>query len=85
MQNVFDEKAKMTDLLNCEKHMASAYNTFLAESETSAVMSCLSGILTDEHSIQNEIFTEMSAKGWYKTEKAEDTKVNAAKQQFAGN
>ena len=85
MQNGFDEKTKMTDLLNCEKHMASAYNTFLSESETSAVISCLSGILNDVHNIQNELFTEMSGKGWYKTEKAEDTKVNAAKQQFAGN
>ena len=85
MQNVFDEKAKMTDLLNCEKHIASAYNTFLSESETSAVISCLSGLMNDEHSIQNELFTEMSAKGWYKTEKADDAKVTAAKQQFAGN
>lgn len=85
MQNVFDEKAKMTDLLNCEKHMASAYNTFLSESETSAVMNCLSGILNDEHSIANELFTEMSSKGWYKTEKAEENKINAAKQQFSAN
>ena len=79
----FDEKAKMTDLLTSEKHMTSAYNTFLCESETGEVISCLSGLLEDEHSIKNELFTEMSSRGYYKTEKAEDTKLNAAKQQFA--
>ena len=83
MQNTtFDDKAKMTDLLTAEKYMTSAYNTFLCESETGEVMSCLSNLLNDEHSIKNELFCEMSSKGWYKTEKAEDTKVNAAKQQF---
>ena len=81
--NNFDDKAIMTDLLTTEKHMTSAYNTFLCESETTEVISCLSGLLNDEHAIKNELFTEMSSKGWYKTEKAEDAKLNAAKQQFA--
>ena len=83
--NNFDDKAIMTDLLTTEKHLTSAYNTFLCESETTEVINCLSGLLNDEHTIKNELFQEMSAKGWYKTEKAEDTKLNAAKQQFATN
>ena len=78
----FDDKAKMTDLLTSEKQMTSAYNTFLCESETGEVMSCLKNLLNDEHSIKNELFCEMYSKGWYKTEKAEDTKICAAKQQF---
>ena len=83
MQNTtFDDKAKMTDLLTAEKYMTSAYNTFLCESETTEVVNCLSNLLNDEHSIKNELFCEMSSKGWYKTEKAEDTKLNAAKKQF---
>lgn len=81
--NMFDEKAKMTDLLTSEKHLTSAYNTFLCESETTEVMNCLSGLLEDTHSIKNELFEELSSKGWYKTEKAEDTKISQAKQQFA--
>ena len=83
MQNCnFDEKTKMQDILASEKHMISAYTTFLCESETTEVMNCLSGILRDEYEMKNEIFEEMSSRGWYKTEKAEDTKVTAAKQQF---
>lgn len=79
----FDDKMMMSDLLNAEKQMTGVYNTFLCESETTEVMNCLSGILNDEHAIKNEIFQEMSSKGWYKTQKAEDTKLNQAKQQFA--
>ena len=81
--NQFDDQAKMTDLLTSEKHMTSAYNTFLCECETTEVMNCLSGILNDEHAIKNELFETMSSKGWYKTEKAEDTKISAAKQKFS--
>ena len=78
----FDDKMMMSDLLNAEKQMTAVYNTFLCESETTEVMNCLSGILNDEHSIKNEIFQEMSSKGWYKTQKAEESKLNQAKQQF---
>ena len=78
----FDDKMMMSDLLNAEKQMTAVYNTFICESETTEVMNCLSGILNDEHSIKNEIFQEMSSKGWYKTQKAEESKLNQAKQQF---
>ncbi|MBO5416555.1 MAG: spore coat protein [Clostridia bacterium] len=82
-QSGFDDKMMMTDLLNAEKQLTGVYNTFLCESATTEVMNCLAGILNDEHAIKNEIFQEMSSKGWYKTEKAEDAKLNQTKQQFA--
>ena len=80
--NSFDDQARMSDLLSAEKHMTSVYNTFLCEAETSSVMNCLSGILNDEHAIKNELFETMSSRGWYKTQKADDSKLSAAKQQF---
>ena len=82
-QSGFDDKMMMTDLLNAEKQLTGVYNTFLCESATTEVMNCLAGILNDEHAIKNELFQEMSSKGWYKTEKAEDAKLNQTKQQFA--
>ena len=86
MQNSgFDEKARMTDLLTSEKHMTAAYNTFLCESETTEVMNCLSGLLADEHAMKNELFENLASKGWYKTEKAEATKISQAKAQFASS
>ena len=81
----FDDRAKMTDFLNCEKHMTGVYNTFLCETETAAVRSCLSGILTDEHSMQESLFGEMKSRGWYTTETAEQSKLNQAKQKFSSS
>lgn len=81
----FDDCAKMTDFLNCEKHMTEVYNTFLCETETMAVRGCLSGILRDEHHMQETIFGEMKSRGWYTTETADQSKVTAAKQKFAAD
>ena len=72
----------MTDLLNSQKHITGMYNTSLCETETEAVKKCLSGILMDEHNIQEEIFDRMQKKGWYKTEKAEEAKIMAAKNKY---
>lgn len=79
----FDDKAKITDLLTSQKQMTDVYNTFLCETETTAVRNCLSGILEEEHRIQEQVFSEMQNRGWYQTEKAEDSKVTQAKQKFA--
>ena len=79
----FDDCAQMTDLLNSEKHMTGMYNTFLCETETASVRSCLSGILNDEHSMQESLFGEMKTRGWYTTETADQSKLNQAKQKFS--
>ena len=79
----FDDCAKMTDLLNCEKHMTGVYNTVLCETETTAVRNCLSGILNDEHRIQESLFGEMKTRGWYQTECAEQQKLEQTRQKFA--
>ena len=80
--NSFDEKARLMDLLNSEKQMTAIYNTSLCESETTAVRNCLSSILEEEHSMQNELFMQMKSRGWYQTEPAEQTKLEQAKQNF---
>ena len=79
----FDEEARITDLLNSQKHITSVYNSYLCETETEAVNKCLAGILMDEHSIQKEIFDKMQQKGWYQTEKAEDTKLMEVKMKYS--
>ena len=77
------EKEMMTDLLCSQKFVTGVYNTFCNEASTPAMRSCLSSILQDEHRVQEELFNEMSNKGYYKVEMAEDTKLNAEKQKFA--
>ena len=79
----FGDREILTDVLASEKLMTSSYNTFSNECATPAVLSDFMSILTDEHQIQNEIFTEMQSRGWYKTEAADQNKINQTKQQFS--
>ena len=78
-----NEQQKLNDLLNTQKFLTGAYNSYYCESATGAVKNCLSSILQDEHRIQEEIFNEMSTKGYYQVEPAEDTKLSAEKQKSA--
>ena len=76
------EQEMMTDLLFGEKFMTSIYNTFCCEAATPAVKSCLMSLLQETHRMQQDLFSEMSARGWYKTEPAEDNKLMQEKQKF---
>ena len=78
-----DDKQRMTDLLSTEKYLAGAYNTYRLESATGALKSCLSSIHEDEYAIADEIFSEMSTRGWYPTECAEEQKLQSTKQKFS--
>ena len=79
----FDEKQKLNDLLSSQKYLTGVYNSYYCESATTEVKNCLSSILRDGHRIQEEIFDTMNNKGWYSVEKAEESKVNSAKQKFS--
>ena len=80
---IFDDKCMLNDLLNSEKHLTGIYNANLCESATTSVQNCLSSILNDTHTIQKQVFNEMSTRGWYPVEKAEDTKLNQTKQKYS--
>ncbi len=81
--NEMNEKAVLTDLISSQKFITGAYNTFCCEAAEPTVRNCLLSVLEDEHRIQAELFNTMSQKGFYTVQKAEQTKLNAAKQQFA--
>ncbi len=79
------DQQKAADMLATEKYMTCMYNDFCCEAATPSVKSSLCSLLQDEHSLQNELFTEMSSRGWYQVEKAEDNKVSNAKMKFGKN
>ena len=81
-QYAMNEQEKLTDLLSSQKNLTGLYNSFCNESATPAVRSGLFSILEDEHRIAQEIFSEMSTRGYYPVEKAEETKIDSAKQKF---
>lgn len=82
MQNLFDDKAKLTDALTSQKMMTETYNTFTNECATPALRNEFINILNEEHQIQFEIFDEMNKRGWYQTQPAEQPKIDQARQKF---
>ena len=78
-----NEKAVLTDLLSGQKFITGAYNTFCCEAAEPTVRSCLLSVLEDEHRIHAELFQTMNQLGYYTTQKAEESKLSAAKSQFA--
>lgn len=80
----FGDRERMDDLLSSQKFITETYNTFANECVAPALKSEFINLLTEEHQLQHEIFTEMQKRGWYPTETAEQTKINQAKQKFQG-
>ncbi len=78
-----NEQQCITDLLCSEKYLTEVYNTYACEAATPAVKSCLINTLTETHRMQEELFNEMSNRGWYPVEKAEEAKINQAKQKYS--
>lgn len=83
MQSNFSDKDILTDVLSSQKFATSGYNAFANECATPALRCDFVNILTEEHQIQSEVFTEMQSRGWYPTEAADQNKVNQAKQKYS--
>ncbi len=52
------------------------------ESTTTEVHQAFKDALQESLNIQNKIYNLMSERGWYKTEIADQTKIDAAKQKY---
>lgn len=52
------------------------------ESTTAEVHEAFKCALNESLNIQNKIYNLMAAKGWYKTDTAEQAKINTVKQKF---
>lgn len=79
----FDDQQKLTDLLNSQKFLTGVYNTYCCEAATPSIRSTLASVMQEEHRIQEALFDEMSTRGWYQTEKAEQNKLDTEKQKFS--
>ncbi len=55
------------------------------ESTTAEVHCAFKEALNESLNIQNKIYNLMSEKGWYKTETAEQQKIDQTKQKFSAN
>ena len=53
-------------------------------SSTTNVHQTFNQALNDSLCLQDDIYKQMSARGWYQTEQAEQQKIQKVKNQFAG-
>ena len=77
-----NEQQTMMDLLSSQKYVTGMYQSFGNECATPGVRGCMFSILAEEQRISEEIFSQMNTRGYYPVEKAEDSKVDQAKQKF---
>ena len=73
----------MEDLLQLEKGACDLFMHGAIESSTQTVHKTFNSALNTALTMQDTIYTKMAAKGWYKTQPAEENKVSALKQKFS--
>ncbi len=79
-----DDKCIMENLLLTEKGVCDLYMHGTIESSTANVNQVFHQALNDSLCIQDTIYKEMSAKGWYQMEQAEQQKIQKVRNQYAG-
>ncbi len=78
-----DDKNLMEDILLLEKGVCDLFMHGTIESSTANVHNTFSSALTDALNMQDTLYTKMSAKGWYPSEQAEQSKISTVKQKFS--
>ena len=78
-----DDKNLMENILLLEKGVCDLFMHGTIESSTNNVHQTFSTALNDALCMQDTIYNKMTAKGWYPTEQAEQTKVDCVKQKFS--
>lgn len=78
-----EDKDLMEKELLIIKGVCDLYLHGTLESTTAEVHCAFKETLNEYLNIQNKIYNLMAEKGWYKTETAEQTKIDAAKNKYA--
>ncbi|MCI8961406.1 MAG: spore coat protein [Clostridia bacterium] len=78
-----EDKDLMEKELLIIKGVCDLYLHGTIESTTAEVHSAFKDALNESLDIQNKLYNLMAEKGWYKTETAEQQKIDTAKQKYA--
>ena len=78
-----DDRWIMENLLLTTKGVCDLYLHGTIESSTANVHQTFDQALSDSLCMQDNIYRKMSAKGWYQTEQAEDTKIQKVRNQYS--
>ena len=77
-----DDKNLMENILLLEKGVCDLLLHGTIEAATDNVHTAFGDALNRSLTMQDTLYDKMASKGWYPTEQAEMTKVNAVKQKF---
>ena len=80
-----EDRELMEKELLLEKGICDLYLHGAIESTTAEIHSAFKDALNESLDIQNKIYNLMTEKGWYKTETAEQQKIDTVKQKFSCN
>lgn len=78
-----NDKNLMENILHLNKGVCSLFLSGTQESSTTNVHQAFSAALNDALRMQDTLYSKMSAKGWYSSEQAEQTKIDALKQKYS--
>lgn len=78
-----DDRNLMQNLLLLEKGCCDLYMHGAIESATKNVLGAFNSALDDSLSMQDEIYSKMTAKGWYNNQNVEQQKIDQLKQKFS--
>ncbi len=76
------EKEMMEDVLSSQKQIGANYNACASECSSNQLRLAFLNILTEEQDMGAQIFSEMSARGWYQVKEAEQSEVMKVKEKF---
>jgi len=76
------DKDLMQDILLIEKGVCDLYMHGSIESSTDNVHQAFKTALNNSLSMQDSIYDQMTAKGWYTSQQVEQTKIDNVKQKF---
>ena len=77
-----DDKSLMENILLLEKGACDLYMHGTIESSTGNVHTAFCNALNDSLTMQDTIYGKMSAKGWYPSDQAEQSKISSVKQKY---
>lgn len=78
-----NDKELMQDILSTVKGACDLCLHGTVESTTPNIHSTFNTVLNDTLTIQNQIYSKMSQKGWYQPQQVEQQKIDQVKQGFS--
>lgn len=81
--NEMTDRDLMEDLLLLEKGACDLFMHGAIEASTDEVRSAFTTALNESLTMQDRIYSDMEAKGWYPSDCAEQQKINSVKQKFS--